>query len=184
MRSRRAGSLIARGARPHPAVAGGPSPLKSAVMAGQAGSVRLLLAAGADPNESYDVSRDARLLHSAVETDSTAVLAALLAGGAHPSPADRNGVTPLHAAAWRGNVDGIVLLTRAGADANASDRHRATPLHSAVSGHQVAAARALLAAGANPNAYNSSRERPLDLAWGDGQNEMRGLIVQAGGRRR
>lgn len=83
--------------------------------------------------------------------------------------------TPLHAAAWRGNVATARLLIGAGANVNAANRWGDTPLHMAAwpaAAGGVEMARLLVRAGANVNAktrgdtrlHRDARRGDLDLA--------------------
>src|SRR6266851_8618446 len=49
---------------------------------------------------------------------------------------DSDGLTPLHHAAFGGNVNVVELLLRMGADVNATSAHGSTPLHMAVENAQ------------------------------------------------
>ena len=71
----------------------------------------------------------------------------LLAIGADPNSKNKAGRTPLHRAAWFGNVEVIRQLLAAGAEPNTRDQEHHTPLRIATArGHRAAAA--LLQAGA------------------------------------
>ena len=58
-------------------------------------------------------------------------MSTLLENGADPSAYDDTGVTPLHTACKRGDVDSAQLLLQAGGNASATDNSFATPLHEA-----------------------------------------------------
>src|SRR5690349_23868025 len=70
------------------------TPLQHAILARQAGSVRLLLDRGADPNRIASPKAPAPLVLAAGDTDPTFVTL-LLAHGANPAIEGENGVTPL-----------------------------------------------------------------------------------------
>lgn len=80
--------------------------------------VRLLLAAGADPNATTAAGET--VLMRASERHNPAILDALLAGGAD-SKRGGDGSTPLHRATYEGFVAGILRLLAAGADPDALD---------------------------------------------------------------
>jgi len=77
---------------------------------------------------------------------------------------DQDESTPLHCAAWKGQVDVVTTLLDAGADVNAqnkNDHWGTTPLHAAAHGNQRAVAELLLTRGANRGALNSHGRTPL-----------------------
>jgi hypothetical protein len=90
-------------------------------------TLRLLLAAGADPNLPSDRGTP---LHEAVAGDwgSPTSVRVLLEAGADPNALDREGRTPLMLAAQNGEVECIRLLLAHGADRTLRDGHRKTAL--------------------------------------------------------
>lgn len=77
---------------------------------------------------------------------------------------DKDGSTPLHWAAWRGQIDVTRLLLKAGAEVNAQSQNThwgTTPLHAAAHGNQAAVAQLLLEHGANIRAKNLNKRTPL-----------------------
>jgi ankyrin repeat protein len=81
------------------------TPLQHAILARQAGAVRLLLQRGADPNRVAGPKAPAPLLLAAGDTDPTFVNL-LLAHGADPTVEDEDGVTPLARAVSAGTIHG------------------------------------------------------------------------------
>ncbi len=78
----------------------------------------------------------------------------LLAHGADPSAAGRNGAAPIHVAAETGNAQLVSLLIRAKVDVNALDHRRGmvarTPIVAAAASGDLEVVRVLLDAGADP----------------------------------
>jgi ankyrin repeat protein len=102
--------------------------------------VRLLLAAGADPNAAFN-HRRGRPLHYAAD--------------GRPGSCD-----------WyeQSQLKTIRSLLDAGAEVDAQDKNGATALHRAVRTRCAAATRVLLEAGANPTLKNKPGSTPLHLA--------------------
>ena len=109
------------------------------------------------------------------------VLAFAVAFEARPGIA---GETPLHDAAFAGDVETVKALLAAGADPNARDVGGRTPLHGAVWPPKTAAPAvvgALLEAGADPNARDVDGRTPLHLAAGFNDNPaVVGALLDAG----
>ena len=92
---------------------GGFTPLLFAARTGDLASARLLLAAGADPNETAPAGTSALVV--AAHSGHGALAAALLDAGADAS-ASRAGYAPLHAAVLRGDAELVRALLAHGAD--------------------------------------------------------------------
>jgi ankyrin repeat protein len=77
-----------------------------------------------------------------------------------------DGWTPLHLAAFFGQLDAVKLLLDAGADTHAVSRNglKNTPLHAATAGKHTDVALALLAHGADPAAVDAGGYTPLKIA--------------------
>ena len=76
----------------------------------------------------------------------------------------KSGHTPLHAAAWKGDLAQIQSLIAGGADVNAASSFGTTPLHSAAVNNQLAAVKALLQQGARVEARDGLGRTPLFAA--------------------
>ncbi|MDP7052406.1 MAG: ankyrin repeat domain-containing protein [Verrucomicrobiota bacterium] len=80
------------------------------------------------------------------------------------SQAGKWGNTPLHEAAFWGNVEVVRLLISKEADVDAKDYYECTPLHDAVDYGNLEILKLLLGKNTNVNAINEDGETPLDLA--------------------
>ncbi|KAK3926707.1 L-asparaginase [Frankliniella fusca] len=86
----------------------------------------------------------------------TASLAALIDAGADPAAATMEGRTPLHVAAYEGNLEAVRLLLQHGARVHVKDRFGRTPLLDAVQMDRHDVITALREAGAHLGASNSA----------------------------
>lgn len=112
------------------------TPLMAAADAGHAEAVRMLLAAGADPDAmagtdggGYQMTMSLqRPLHFAAGAGHAEVVALLLDAGADPNPTDAQGMTgsPLAAAVYGAHPETVRLLLAHGADASALDEEGRT----------------------------------------------------------
>lgn len=129
-----------------------------AARAGRTDNVRLLLAAGADPDR-RDGGRNGwtPLLH-AVHTRAPAAVRVLLAAGADPSRPAPNGLTPLMLAASQGEVESFAILLAAGADPYARKPSGETVLTHAVIGGEPRIVRALLQRAPDLRLQNTVRD--------------------------
>src|ERR1039458_4920530 len=82
---------------------------------GHRDAARLLLGAGANPNQASRNALRVTPLHSACSAGHAAVAELLLQRGADPNAGETNGMTPLHTAAGTGNREIAALLLSAGA---------------------------------------------------------------------
>lgn len=107
---------------------------------GETGSVRELLAEGADPNAA-DGNGDTAL-SLAAQFGRAEVVALLLKSGASVDAADAKGVTPLMKAARFGREETVDELLRGGADVSRKDlEHRGAADWARASGHEALARR-------------------------------------------
>ena len=161
---------------------GGSTPLLFAARSGDVESARLLLNAGADPNEALPDGASALIV--AAHSGNGAVGALLLEHGADPNSA-AIGYTPLHAAVLRGDLALVKALLKHGANPNRSitrgtpsrraNGHQfellgplfgATPYAQAAQYLEIEMMRALAAAGAETRKPKADGTTPLMLAVG------------------
>jgi uncharacterized protein len=116
---------------------------------------------------------DAPVADAAMRGDAAKVRL-LLRQGADVNAAQGDGMTALHWAAFRGDVDGTRMLISAGGRLEAVTRNgNYTPLHLAAKAGNLPVVRALLDAGANANAKTTSGgASPLHLAAAQGSAEV------------
>ena len=98
----------------------GSSPLAWAAYMNDESAVDLLIRAGADVDKANDF-HNVTPLALACENANPNIVAKLLAAGADPNIAQKNGVTPLMACADAGTVEGVRALIAKGADVNARE---------------------------------------------------------------
>jgi ankyrin repeat protein len=130
-----------------------------------------LLDAGATVDPVNPDETDRTPLGAAANQNNAPAVAILLKHGANPNVRNRNGVTPLHFAAY-GRADRKVfeLLLAAHANVNLRDSNGDTPLHLAVRNGKQDVVQLLLDAKADPNIRNHSGFTALDIAKNGSQN--------------
>jgi ankyrin repeat protein len=116
-------------------------------------------------------------LFAAIDAEDLAAVKNALAAGASLSAQDKQGRTPLTAAAAQGNAKLLSLLASAGADINAPDRDHQTPLIAAVMHDQIDVIRVLLQLGVDINATDPTGRSAIFYT-GDNQ-EMTALLLSA-----
>ena len=113
---------------------------------------------------------NARLFLAIARDDLNAVIEAVTMG-ALINTNDRFGHSPLHYAAYRGNVYIVDYLLRNGGDPNTRGNHLSTPLHSAAWGKNQEVVELLLEDGAEVDARTDEQETPVMTATLRGQLE-------------
>lgn len=184
--------LLAHGANVRARDFNGFTPLHHAVAWGGKDSVELLLAHGADVNDSKNGAVETPL-HYAVGPGHEDIIALLLDHGADINAKDWNQDTPLHLAAKLSEMMGpsglsdnsdvklAAFLLAHGADINARDKWNNTPLHLAARDGRNGVVELLLAHGADVNAKNSSGDTPLKGAQKMRHDDIVELLREHGG---
>ena len=109
------------------------------------------------------------------------VVDVLLPRGADPSLRGRNGYTPLHLAARRGNEEIVkVLLDQPSVAVDAKDDSGKTALHFACSEGHRKVCQILLNFGADIKAVSTDKTTPLHSAIFNGHSEVARMILKRG----
>ena len=165
----------------------------AAAAGGRAKVLRLLLAAGADPERGDDDSGKSPL-HFAAAGGQTEIVLLLLQAGARPDTLDHRGLPPLVEAAGKSRVEVVRALLKNGARAGLQDALEAaamagTSVPQPELGQTVAAAkevvRMLLAAGADPQAKMWDGRTVMDVLESMPQGRGREMlaVLKEGARR-
>jgi ankyrin repeat protein len=201
--------LLTRGANPNVSSQEGDMgclPLHAAMKNGHIEIVEALIAGGADPKAADWLGWS--LLHEAVTDFGVwsergrpllSMIELLVAHGVDVNVKDKEGLTPLHCAAYEGYEDIAALLLARGADVNArtaSDPRpdsipwerdlgfrlgpSVTPLHEAVAGWDPNVVGLLLAHGAEVNASDESGDTPLHYAAARTGRKVAEVLIAAG----
>ena len=182
----RVASLLAVGAPPDARDAHGRTALHVAAHAARHDAMRLLVAAGADPNaierDRYDI-----VTIAAVAGDVPTLELALKLGGSAKNVTSRYDGTALIAAAHLGHAEVVRVLMAAGAPLDHVNNLGWTALIESIvlgdgGARHTETRRLLLAAGANPNLPDRAGQTPLALARSRGYGDMVRLLLQAGAR--
>ncbi|MFI2782174.1 ankyrin repeat domain-containing protein [Streptomyces sp. ALB3] len=143
------------------------------------GAVRLLLAAGADPNRASGPEAGDLPLCGAACGGHTEVVGALLAGGAEPDLAEEFGFTALRWAAGLGHAGVAEMLLAHGADPDLPGPQGEVPLVVAARRGSVPTVRALLRHGAR--ALSPALEEARRMLTLDVERELRDALRRAYG---
>ncbi|MBN4064116.1 ankyrin repeat domain-containing protein [Dehalococcoides mccartyi] len=148
-------NLIRSGTDPSATDSIGNLPLCLAVEKGKLSAVRILLEAGANPNDSQVESnrgvRGCTPLVEAVNQQNLAATKMLITGGAESDRSGSDGWTPLTWAAASGYVDIVSFLIDQGVDPSFVDSKDVLPMSVAVDNGHYKVVEALIAAGMNIN---------------------------------
>ena len=123
--------------------------------------------------------RDGRLAEAVKNGDRVAVRA-LVQQRVDVNTSQADGMTPLHWAAQRNDVETADLLIRAGATATIATRHGVTPLALACANGSAGMIERLLKAGADPNSASAEGETALMTAARTGEVDALKVLVAHG----
>ena len=153
------------------------TPLHYAALYGSAATVRVLLAAGADPN-ARDLQDNTALILAAYDVSKTR---SLVEAGAAVNVHNHVGQTPLLiAASSQGNAASVEYLLSKGADPKARNTLGGGALIDATAYGDTPTMRALLAAGADPRAKDSARFSTLMNAVTSQEDGPVEMLLEAG----
>jgi len=111
-----------------------------------------------------DVVSGETALHIVTQRRDAVWLRFLLAKGANPNIADKNGTTPLQLASQLGFTEGVEVLAEGGADVDVPDSTGETPLIAAVHRRDSGLVRLLIDKGANADRADNSGRTARDYA--------------------
>jgi hypothetical protein len=179
-------ALLAKGEKPDVRDSHGRTPLHVAAFRKHHEAMRLLVAAGANPNALEDDRYDIVTI-AAVANDATTIKVALSLGASAKNITSRWDGTALIAAAHLGHAEVVRTLIRAGAPLDHINNLGWTALiESIVLGdggpRHTDTLRTLVEAGANVNLTDKNGQTPLSLARSRGYKEMVVILQRAGAR--
>jgi ankyrin repeat protein len=150
---------------------------------GQLDTVNLLLAAGANIDTIAKPGPKTEAMTAllfAIQEDENEMVRFLIDRGADVNLSDRNGLTPLAAAAGKGDFDIFTILLAEGADPGISDKKGRTPLMAAVENGNVKIINALLAEGLDPNYADPKGNTLLHAAIKEGNTDAFKVLLESG----
>lgn len=156
----------------------GQTPLIKAVRNGKLDTVQRLSKRGRKMN-SKDLD-GFNALHYAAQIGSSAMITALLEGGAGIECCSVYGLTALHLATRGGHLPAVNVLLAAGADVGSAGGLRSAPLHLAASFGRPLIVNCLLAGGAQIESVNNFGERALHLAANKGHTNIVKTLLASG----
>jgi ankyrin repeat protein len=154
--------------------------LEAAVKSGDRKALERILRAHPDCLDARKYGKfvaDQPPLHHARKAE---IAALLIDGGADVNWKGPHGSTPLHSAAWRGDVEVVRLLLERGAKPTARNARGETPLHSAAHEGKLAVAKLLIEL--VPAVADKVGKTPVDVAADWGYRELVDVLVAKGAR--
>lgn len=158
------------------------SPVIQAVRAGDAATLRILIANGADVNAADPVSGGRTALHWAVKEGKKEIIPILLEAKANIEAKDRVGKTPLTVAAEGRDTEVVKMLVEKGADVNARDQIGGSPVLWASGLGSPDVVKYLIEKKADVNVVDVNGLSPLLWAAGIGSPESVEALVKAGAK--
>ena len=159
--------------------------LLNAARNGRSEEVSTLISRGALVNQIVDVRGNTALLLAVLSTRID-VVRVLLRSGAEVNKANKEGVTPLIAAAGNGNVEIVSMLFEYGANVRIVNLKRESALHPAVRGvarhGHTDVVRILLARGAEVDQQDVYQQTPLIVAAAYGNAEVVSILIENNAR--
>ena len=160
----------------------GVTALIEATMKSQQEIVKMLLAAGADPDMyTSEVYGGLSALWVAASEGDETITKLLLDGGADSNAGRLSvNITPLMAAAAGGHAEVVDMLLAAGADVNAKDNDGVTALLNVAEHGDLSTLQLLLKFGANVNDMSHNNFSPLIVAAAHGHYDIISALIDAG----
>lgn len=141
----------------------GTTPLMEAANTGSAECIRILIASGANVNDTNAKNGRSALMEAALWNHDSSCVNELLRAGADVNKNDSDGKSALMDAAW-GRINSVVKLLEAGANVNTTDKYGKTALTNAIQNGSIGCFDMILKAGANMNVLDILGNSPLNLA--------------------
>ncbi|CAB0042261.1 unnamed protein product [Trichogramma brassicae] len=121
-------------------------------------------------------------LHLSLHNSCRNVTYSLLENGANPNLANKKGMTPLHSALTKNNIDSDLIATmlRKDGDPNLADEQGMTPLHLAVKMKNQDSIEMMLERGGNLNSANKKGMTPFHFALEENNEDLIMMLLRKG----
>lgn len=135
---------------------------------------------GIDPNELFS---GGTLMHmAAFMNDIQALEVFILAGGDVNVRDEEYEDTPLHIAAWEGNLEIARVLIKEGSSINSLNNSLSTPLHYAVFNDHLQLVKELIKSGADVSLSTKDGKTAYQISIDKGHNEITKILLENGAR--
>jgi hypothetical protein len=154
------------------------------LVGGRIDILKELIGAGADVNLASQHRRPnintnvTPISNAAMDGDTEAISALILAGADPNIPCEPSGKTAIHWAAESGHAQAITALIQGGADPNIADKDKRTPFSIAVTNKHLEAFEALLEGGADPDKMGWAERIYLVKGVDDGRDAWYYVLVE------